>query len=263
MFDRTRKGACALYAAMLVSTTACPVWAKLVNILTPEHPVAAVSPGGLEGFGPELAIDRNPATMYRAPLSTVNGILIRMPTPTIVKALRLSSGQDHPACDPSSYAIEGSDDGVNFVVLGSGEIGMFRGRLHSQTFVFDNNETYNFYRITFPSVQDPSVAEFCSVGEVELLGSQDDNPDKLAQYWFSEYALGGGGGWHHGSASGGAGGGAGGGSSGGGSYPDLQPLTPDQTIVVPEPGALALAMAVAGSLLLRRRSNAGGTPMVR
>lgn len=253
MMYLTRKGARALWGAILICALGSPAWAKLVNITTPEYPVTSSSPGVPDGFGPEQAIDRNPATMFRAPLRAGAGITIAMPTPVIVKAIRLSSGQDNPAGDPSSYSIEGSMDGVNFIVLGSGDVPAFRSRLMPQTFTFDNSEPYSYYRVSFASVRDASAVEFVSIGEIELLAEVGDDPDRLMQRWFSEYAVGGGSGMEHAISPGGPGGGGGGSGDGsGGGYPTLDGGGHDNTVVVPEPGSFTLAASL-GAMLLQAR----------
>lgn len=160
------------------------VQAKLINIITPDYPIVAVSNDYQNGFGPEKVTDRNADTMYHAFLGSSIGVVITLPTPAIVKAIRITSGQDNPDCDPSSYAIEGSIDGINFVVLGHGDILPFRTRLMLQTFTFDNNEPYSFYRISFSSVQNASTAEYASIGEIELLGDKGDNNHKSSEYFF-------------------------------------------------------------------------------
>ncbi len=93
---------------------------------------------------------------------------------TRVGAIALTSGNDEPARDPSRVRVEGSVDGIQFVVLAEMDIPPFTQRLERQEIPFTNTTSYKSYRITFPEVADAAAANAVQVSEVELIGTPSD-----------------------------------------------------------------------------------------
>jgi hypothetical protein len=90
---------------------------------------------------------------------------------TLVSGLTLTSANDAPERDPSSFVLSGSYDGSNFVQIASNSVPVFTNRFVKQTILFDNNIPYLHYRLMFPTVVNaPNAANSMQIAEVELLG---------------------------------------------------------------------------------------------
>jgi hypothetical protein len=109
---------------------------------------------------------------------------------TVLSGLRIYPGQDASANDPSSYILEGSNDGgITYLTLSSGPLALPGTRnptssavdpayfnpltltyVSVQEILFSNTRGFTSYRLTFPNVVSPSSASYLEVGEVELLG---------------------------------------------------------------------------------------------
>jgi hypothetical protein len=101
---------------------------------------------------------------------------------TLVTAMRVYTANDATERDPTSYIIEGSNDGVNFTQVTSGVLDLPLGRNPSgqelnplTQFVdevhFQNSMPYATYRVSFLDVRNAAGANSMQVGEVELLGT--------------------------------------------------------------------------------------------
>jgi hypothetical protein len=107
---------------------------------------------------------------------------------TVLAGMRFYPGQDAQNADPSSYVLEGSNDGTNFATIASGPLSLPLGRnpvsavvdptyligqgqyVQAQEILFSNSRGYTTYRLTFPDVVTPSTASDLEIGEVEFLG---------------------------------------------------------------------------------------------
>jgi hypothetical protein len=117
----------------------------------------------------DLAIDNTIMTKYLN-FDEFNAGLIIFPSGNrVVQALTLISAEDAPERDPSSYLLEGSDDGINFTQISSNAVPLFIDRHSIQSFNFANTNDYNMYRLRFPSVVNPAAANSMQIAEIELL----------------------------------------------------------------------------------------------
>src|SRR5436190_2478700 len=101
---------------------------------------------------------------------------------SIVKGIRIYTANDAVERDPADVAVEGSYDGVNYTLISSNALSLPDGRntitgdpvnptrQFLQQVLFNNDVAYNSYRITFNKVKNPTTANSCQVGEIELLG---------------------------------------------------------------------------------------------
>ena len=91
---------------------------------------------------------------------------------TIVTGLSLKSANDAPERDPATYALEGSNDGANYVPISSGDVPPFTARFQKRYIYFpDNTKSFKSYRLMFPTVVNaPGVANSMQIAEVEFLG---------------------------------------------------------------------------------------------
>ncbi len=86
-----------------------------------------------------------------------------------VQALGLISAEDAPERDPASFELYGSPDGTNFTLIASNSVPLFAARNAIQSIAFANTNTYAAYKIIFPTVANPAIADSMQIAEVELL----------------------------------------------------------------------------------------------
>ena len=100
--------------------------------------------------------------------------------PSIVKGIGLVAASDAPERDPTSYILEGSDDGAMFTVISSGAIAPFAARFATQDILFENSASYSIYRMTFPTVGNAATANSMQIAEVQLYGLPIPEPSTFA-----------------------------------------------------------------------------------
>jgi len=100
---------------------------------------------------------------------------------TIVSGLKLWTANDSVGRDPASYRFEGSTTGATgpFTKISEGALNLPAGRngtgntpltgSTNQAVYFTNSIPYTSYRVTFPTIKDPT-ANSMQIAEVELLG---------------------------------------------------------------------------------------------
>ncbi len=167
-------------------TTVLPVGYNRVNATGPEPlepppvlddvtrpgdgvlPTSLNSPGN---EGVENAIDGTTATKYLNfdKLNAGFTVTPRLGT-SVVSGLRLTSANDAPERDPTSYQLLGSDDGTTFTEIARGPIPSFSARFTPVTVSFANTRPYTHYRLLFPTVQNAASAVAMQISEVEFLG---------------------------------------------------------------------------------------------
>src|SRR5436309_11273308 len=94
---------------------------------------------------------------------------------TIVSGLTLTSANDSPNRDPSSYVLTGSNDGSNYVSISSGSVPLFgptgTNRFYKNYIFFHNTKSFKSYKLLFPTVVNaPTTANSMQIAEVEFLG---------------------------------------------------------------------------------------------
>ena len=156
--------------------------------------------GRLADGNPNLAID-DQFTEWQNPGSGIDALAGFPPfagpvgftvTPavgsTVLDGIRIYPGQDATDNDPTSYKLEGSNDGITYTTLSSGPLALPGARNATtgavdpcyqdgsgnyaslQEILFSNVRGFTTYRLTFPNVVSPNTAAYLEVGEVELLG---------------------------------------------------------------------------------------------
>lgn len=88
---------------------------------------------------------------------------------TVVNGLRLTSANDAPGRDPASYLLEGSQNGIAFELISQGDVPVFDDRFTAVEIAFNNNKSFEYYRLTFPNLRGGS-GQLMQVAEVEFLG---------------------------------------------------------------------------------------------
>ena len=89
---------------------------------------------------------------------------------TIVTSITLKSAANAPERDPASYILSGSNNGTAFTEIARANVPPFAARNTVQTFSFTNTSAYKAYRLIFPTVANPAIANSMQIAEVELLG---------------------------------------------------------------------------------------------
>eukprot|EP01046_Picozoa_sp_COSAG06_P053626 COSAG06_NODE_9318_length_1930_cov_1.637357_1_plen_642_part_11 len=119
---------------------------------------------------PSHAIDGDPSTKYLNFDQGGSGLTITTSSPGIVDQISLTSADDSPGRDPASFVLFGSSDGTTFEEIASGIVPTFQDRFQRQVLSFGNENTYQSYRLTFPTLADPET-DAMQIAEVELLVS--------------------------------------------------------------------------------------------
>ena len=147
--------------------------AKLADLLVPDltkpgNKVKASS----ENFHkrsqkPEHAIDDRVGTKYVNRDGNGSGLTMFSPN-GIINGISLTSADDHPGRDPKTYKLEGSTDGKTFSLISEGNVPSFTKRKQKREILFENNQSFTTYRLTFPKLSDV-YARFMQIAEIELL----------------------------------------------------------------------------------------------
>ena len=88
-----------------------------------------------------------------------------------VSVLALTSANDAPSRDPENFALLASNNGVDFVTIGSVEGAAFNDRFETQQFVFNNTLPFTIYRLDITkNFGDDGLMQ---VGEIEFFGAID------------------------------------------------------------------------------------------
>ncbi len=102
--------------------------------------------------------------------------------PTVVVGLRLTSANDAPDRDPTSYVISGSNDGRAFYEIARGALPNFSDRFQPVEVSFVNTTAYRHYRLLFPTVRNAAAAVAVQIAEVEFLGWVGSAPADFASF---------------------------------------------------------------------------------
>jgi hypothetical protein len=147
----------------------------LVDITAPGDEITTVntrtdgthSPAGEEV---DKVIDNETSTKYLNRDGVGSGLIV---TPSagssIIKAISITSGNDSaefPDRNPTSFLLEGSNDGSAFVEIASGTVPSFSENFQTRYIIIDNDAGYTSYRLTFPTLIGNGLMQ---VSEVELL----------------------------------------------------------------------------------------------
>jgi hypothetical protein len=143
--------------------------------------------------GVENAIN-NVTQKYLNFLDLGSGFIVTPETgATVVEGIRLYTANDAIERDPASFVLEGSNSGPEgpFTVIAEGDLSLPEQRneggdipidpsLWNQTVLFDNDQAYTSYRVTFPTLRDAAAANSMQIADVELLGVPEPSGIALA-----------------------------------------------------------------------------------
>ena len=146
--------------------------------IVPVSPVEATLPGNLIAASStnspvtqmaSNAIDNNVTSKYLNFDKLNAGVTVTPSRKGPVRALTLISAEDAPERDPSSFVLEGSSNGVNFIRIASNAVPAFPSRHSIQSFALPGTNQFNVYRVSFPTVSNAPAANSMQIAEVELL----------------------------------------------------------------------------------------------
>ena len=146
--------------------------AKLAELLNPDlsrpgNKVVGSSDKSPRNQRPLHAIDNRLETKYLNYDGNGSGLTITTSN-GVINGLTLTSAGDVPGRDPKTYRLEGSNNGKTFSSISEGEVPAFTERKQKKEILFENNKSYNTYRITFPKLMDVYSKEM-QIAEIELL----------------------------------------------------------------------------------------------
>ncbi|GAA0340265.1 hypothetical protein GCM10009092_00960 [Bowmanella denitrificans] len=105
-------------------------------------------------------------------------IAVQFPTPVAVNKLALVSANDADARDPENFNLQASDDGENWVTLGSWIGEGFDERFERRLFPFSNDLGFSHYRLNITKNKGDDT--LMQVAEIELIGPQYQSVDHSA-----------------------------------------------------------------------------------
>jgi hypothetical protein len=156
----------AIAGLMLASATV-----RGADITRPGDPIVPTSANSPGGEVSPKAIDNDFNTKYLNFDKLNTGFTV---TPSVgssvVQGISLVSANDAPERNPTSFTLEGSNDGGGtWTPIASGPIPAFTAFFQEKVIMFANAAAYTSYRILFPTVQDPIAANSMQIAEVQLL----------------------------------------------------------------------------------------------
>jgi hypothetical protein len=141
--------------------------------LQPGDPITGTSTNSPPSQPPSKAIDNDVTTKYLNFDKLDTRLIITPSGKGPVHALTLISAKDAPERDPSSFVLEGSNDGTNFTRIASNAVPAFPARNYIQSFAVANTNVFNHYRLLFPTVANAGGANSMQIAEVELLSHEE------------------------------------------------------------------------------------------
>lgn len=154
---------------------------QLADVTQPDDRISALSPNSPVGEEEWNAIDDSTSTKYLNFFGPGTGFTVTPSVgPSTIKGLRLTSANDVPGRDPTSFSLSGSQDGVAFETIAEDQIPRFNDRFTSVEVSFENDQPYQVYRIVFPTLRG-GPGELMQIGEVEFLGTIGLPPPEISE----------------------------------------------------------------------------------
>ena len=158
----------------------------IVNSITNGLPTDAYSISTGEspsGEGVEKAFDGNSGTKYLNHNGEGSDVIISGSESYIVTGLKLTTANDSPQRDPTSYTLYGSANGTDWYLISSGSLDAPTTRYTDYAEVtFENNTACRYYKLVFDTVRkgpgwegDVQVADICLSGRMSPTGNLQPN----------------------------------------------------------------------------------------
>jgi hypothetical protein len=128
-----------------IKTNSTPV---VISAITP---TSYNSPGG---EGAANAFDGNTSTKYLNFDKKNAGVTVKLSQGRVVKKFTLTTANDFPGRDPTSYKLYGSNDGVNWTLIKADTLSLSDSRYTTSSEISTGNTTaYVYYFILFPTTK--------------------------------------------------------------------------------------------------------------
>ncbi len=119
--------------------------------ITNHYPTSNNSP---PGEGAANAFDNDPYTKYLNFDKYNAGVTVKLNAGRVVTGFTLTTANDFPGRDPTSYKLYGSNDGVNWTKIQEGNLSLSNSRYTTSSMIDVTNSTaYIFYYIFFPTTK--------------------------------------------------------------------------------------------------------------
>ena len=119
--------------------------------ITNHYPTSNNSPPGETA---NYAFDNNPYTKYLNFDKYNAGVTVKLNTGRVVTGFTLTTANDFPGRDPTSYKLYGSHDGVNWTLIQQGSLNLSNNRYTASSMIAVTNSTsYVYYYIFFPTTK--------------------------------------------------------------------------------------------------------------
>jgi len=106
------------------------------------------------GEGAANAFDNNPNTKYLNFDKYNAGVTVKLNVGRIVTGFTLTTANDFPGRDPTSYQLYGSNDGINWVKISEDVLNLSNNRFWTSPMISVTNSTsYVYYYIFFPTTK--------------------------------------------------------------------------------------------------------------
>ena len=181
-----------------IVTTPAPTWVNVgggdvelpsgEGILAPGDPIIAFdfdSDGGTASDSPgdeqaPNAIDNDPGTKYLNFGEINTGFIVTPSASSVVRSFTITTANDAPERDPTSYVLQGTTDPITsaahsngrnetWTTISSGTIDPSTVRFTTTDPIsFVNNTSYTSYRLYFPTVRDQGAANSMQISEVDF-----------------------------------------------------------------------------------------------
>lgn len=115
------------------------------------------------------AVDGNLFTKYLS-LSLPATLTVKLQEPVVATQYAVASANDAAERDPRNWAMEGSNDGVNWIVIDEKENQYFSSRFQTNRYRITNTMAYSYYRLRVTANQGDrymQLSEFALFGDVE------------------------------------------------------------------------------------------------
>jgi len=128
-----------------VNTNSNPV------VISNIYPTSYNSPGG---EGATNAFDNNPSTKYLNFDKANAGVTVKLSQGRVVQKFTITTANDFPGRDPTSYKLYGSNDGVNWTLIKQDTLSLSDNRFAVSSEIQTGNTTaYVYYFIIFPTTK--------------------------------------------------------------------------------------------------------------
>jgi hypothetical protein len=159
--------------ALIIALAGMAASAAAQDVTSPGDPVSGSSENYPGAEDPSKVLDNLGGTKYLNFDEIFTGFTVLASRADIVRGLIIVTANDAPDRDPTSFLLEGSDDGVNFVLVAQGALNPPTARYGMDQVSFNNSTSYTYYRVTFPTVRNSNAANSMQVGEVQLVTGTD------------------------------------------------------------------------------------------